>query len=208
MADEQIGVVVAEGEFLLRAGLSGLVGEFPDLRIAGQAGNTVQLEAQLRRGGVDVVLMGSRLEDARASHAVTTMRQTGWRTPVLVLGASYQGRQHVTEAVRAGASAFLPMTVDSTELAHAIRRVHTGEAVFQLDPAWGMHLVSKQDTCRVTPRERQVLEQVERGLSNRQIGIELGIAMRTVDKHVENLMRKFDVRDRRLLARVLSTAAS
>lgn len=208
MTDDTINLVVAEGEFLLRAGLSGLLQNFDDLHVQGQASTLAQLDGELRRGGVDIVVLGGRLEDARAGNAVRAMRAAGWGTKAIVLGPSYQGRQHAAEAVRAGASAFLPMTVDPAALAHAVRRVHAGEGVYQLDPGWGMHLVAGQATCHITPRERQVLEQVARGLSNRQIGIELGIAMRTVDKHVENLMRKFAVRDRRLLVGVLSSAAS
>lgn len=203
-----IQVLVVEGEFLLRAGLSRLLAPFRDIRVVGQAGTTNGLLERLRRAEVDVVVMGGRLEDGRAAGAIAAARTAGWRTPILMLGSSYQGPHSAAEAVRAGASGFMPTNANPEQLAQGIRKLHAGLPLFEPSPQWAMTVGPDGRARVVTPREREVLAHIERGLSNRQIGIELGIAMRTVDKHVENLMRKFDVRNRRDLADEFRAAAS
>lgn len=203
-----IRVLVAEGESLLRTAISRLLVPFRDISVTRHAAGVAELLSQLHLGDTDVVVIGSRLEDARPPDAVAAARRAGHRTPILMLGASSQGPHTVAAAVRAGVSGYLPTSCEPEELARAVRTLHAGHPLFQARSDWHACMFTDGRPVMVTPREREVLAHVERGLSNRQIGMALGIAMRTVDKHVENLMRKFQVRDRRRLVAEYREAAS
>jgi NarL family two-component system response regulator LiaR len=134
---------------------------------------------------------------------VGAMRELRRRLPasrVIVL-TSFADDDRILPAIQAGAAGYLLKNLQPQELARAVRAAHAGEAL--LDPAVAARLVvaiaqtpGEDPAERLTPRERQVLELIGRGLSNKRIARELGVAEKTVKTHVGHVLAKLGVADR------------
>jgi NarL family two-component system response regulator LiaR len=119
---------------------------------------------------------------------------------VIVL-TSFADDDRLLPAIQAGAAGYLLKNVQPQELARAVRAAHRGEAL--LDPAVAARLVDAIAQApgdapgeRLTPRERQVLDLIGHGLSNKRIARELGISEKTVKAHVGHVLAKLGVADR------------
>ena len=157
----------------------------------------------------DVVLMDLHFATGGPSGAQTTQRiiDTWPDTRVLVLSASGV-RADVLAAVQAGASGYLVKSASVEELAEAVRRTAAGDAVFSAGLAGlvlgeyrRMALDPRPDSPRLTDRETEVLRQVAKGRTARQIADQLVISHRTVENHVQSTLRKLQLHNRVELAR-------
>ncbi|MBA8827690.1 DNA-binding NarL/FixJ family response regulator [Saccharopolyspora lacisalsi] len=157
----------------------------------------------------DVVLMDLNLGDTSGVEASRQITQEVSGTRVLVLSASGE-HSDVLEAVKAGASGYLVKSASAEELVDAIRRTAMGDAVFTPGLA-GLVLgeyrrmaVAPDSGSRaptLTPQETNVLQQVAKGLTARQIANKLVISHRTVENHVQSTLRKLQLHNRVELAR-------
>ena len=199
-----IKVLVVDDQEMVRAGFSALLDAQPDLEVVGQAGDgaeAVELAADLRP---DVILMDVRMPVMDGLAATRRILAAGPpNQPRIIMLTTFDLDDYVYAALRAGASGFLLKHSTPDELAAAVRVVAAGDAL--LAPSVTRRLV--EDFARVqpvvpitpvhlTPRETDVLRQVARGLSNRQIAAELVLAEQTVKSHVSNILTKLDLRDR------------
>ncbi len=115
---------------------------------------------------------------------------------------SFSDEQRLMPALEAGAHGYLLKDAEPSELARAVRAAHAGEAV--IDPTVAQRLLSTLAGPRptaaggksLTPREREVLELIAVGASNKRIALELGIAQKTVKTHVGHVLAKLGVSDR------------
>jgi DNA-binding NarL/FixJ family response regulator len=198
-----ITVLVVDDQEMVRAGFSALLGAQADLEVVGQAGDgaeAVELAAEL---GPDVILMDVRMPVMDGLAATRRILAAGAPGPRVIMLTTFDLDDYVYAALRAGASGFLLKHSTPDELANAVRVVAAGDAL--LAPSVTRRLV--EDFARVqpvvpiapvhlTPRETDVLRQVARGLSNRQIAAELVLAEQTVKSHVSSILTKLDLRDR------------
>jgi DNA-binding NarL/FixJ family response regulator len=200
-------VLLADDEPLLRQSLRLVIDSQADLEIIGEAANGPETVRAARELVPDLVLMDIRMPGGDGIHA--TREITGdpklAGTRVLVL-SMYELDEYVYGALRAGASGFLLKDAHPTVLLDAIRRIHTGEALFA--PTILTRLVEHyiaspilahdetRGTARLTPRETEVLTLIGRGYSNAEIVTELHVSGNTVKTHVGNLLAKLHARDR------------
>ena len=137
------------------------------------------------------VLVQARMPDMTGPEFQQELRERAWATPVIILGAQADVST-VLPAVRAGATAILGMPLAREEV---LKRVH--QAIEQ-DAAWHREHARVRDArarlSALTARERQVMELVVAGKTTQDIGRELNISPRTIDKHREHLMQKMKVR--------------
>ncbi|UJW34156.1 response regulator transcription factor [Saccharothrix sp. AJ9571] len=157
----------------------------------------------------DVVLMDMNLGETSGVTATRAITGALPETKVLVLSASGE-HEDVLEAVKAGASGYLVKSASSTELAEAVRRTAAGDTVFTAGLA-GLVLGEYRrmadsptvagEPPRLTERETDVLRQVAKGLTARQIAEKLVISHRTVENHVQSTLRKLQLHNRVELAR-------
>jgi DNA-binding NarL/FixJ family response regulator len=134
---------------------------------------------------------------------VAAMRELRRRLPgtrVIVL-TSFTEDQRLLPAIQAGAAGYLLKSVQPAELARAVRAAHAGEVL--IDPSVAARLVEaiaqpagEPPPERLTPREREVLALIGKGLSNKRIAIELGLSEKTIKTHVSHLLAKLGVQDR------------
>jgi DNA-binding NarL/FixJ family response regulator len=140
------------------------------------------------------------MPNADGVEAMRRLRERGSRARVIVL-TSFLDDERLLPAIRAGAAGYLLKNAQPQELARAIRTAHAGEAL--IDPAVAARLVDALASGRrddryeeLTPRERDVLELIGRGYSNKRIAQELGSAEKTVKNHVSHVLAKLGVADR------------
>ena len=191
-----ISVMIVDDHPLVRAGLSTLIGSTDDLAVVADAGSGEQAVAFAVEYSPEVVLMDLSMPGIDGVEATRRLLVERPKTAVVVL-TSFRDNTRVVEAMRAGAVGYLLKDCEPAELFAAIRAASRGDSPIDARIARAL-LPSATPSARDTlsTREAQVLRLITRGLSNKQIGAELGIAERTVKVHVGNVFRRIDVADR------------
>ncbi|MEV4436811.1 response regulator transcription factor [Streptomyces sp. NPDC049555] len=209
---EPITVVLADDQALLRSAFKVLVESEPGMRVVGEAADGAAAVRLARAHVPDVVLMDIRMpgtDGLAATREICADPALGAVRVVML--TTFEADEYVVEALRAGASGFLGKGAEPEELLAAIRIAAAGEAL--LSPAATKGLIARflaqpQGTGHdpsgpgptglegLTAREREVLVQVARGLSNDQIGERLAVSPLTVKTHVNRAMAKLGARDR------------
>jgi DNA-binding NarL/FixJ family response regulator len=202
-----IKVLLADDQALVRAGFKVLLDTEDGIEVVGEAADGAEAVALARATRPDVVLMDIRmpvLDGLEATRQLAAMAGLE-RVRILIL-TTYDTDAYVFEALQAGASGFLLKDSGPAELLHAIRVVAAGEALLapritrrlisQFTAARTAHEVAEDRLAELTPREREVLALVGRGLSNQEIAAELTLSPATARTHVSHAMVKLRARDR------------
>jgi DNA-binding NarL/FixJ family response regulator len=197
-------VVVADDQPVVLQGFAAIIGAADDLSVVGSAGDGAALLDLVTTLRPDVAVVDIRMP--RVDGIAATQRITADHpgTRVLIL-TTFDLDEYVYDALRAGASGFLLKDVTADRLVEAVRLVADGSML--LGPTVTRRLVQdfagraahKEPVAGIedlTPREREVLLAVARGLSNGEIAAELWIAEPTVKSHVSEALRKLGCRDR------------
>jgi NarL family two-component system response regulator LiaR len=201
MADA-IRVLLVDDHAVVREGLRNFLALQDGLEIVGEASDGNEAIEQAQRLGPDVILMDLVMPGLDGIGAMRQLRARSPDSRVIVL-TSFLEDERVLPAIQAGAAGYLLKNVEPAELARAIRAAHAGEAI--IDPTAAARLVRAiaddarprvEEPERLTRRERDVLELIARGRSNKRIALELGISEKTVKTHVGHLLAKLGVTDR------------
>jgi DNA-binding NarL/FixJ family response regulator len=206
MGDE-IRVLIADDQQLVREGLRVLLDLIPDICVVGEAVDGVEAVERARKLEPDVILMDvqmPRLDGVAATHKI---RETSPSVQVIIL-TTFDDDEYVFEGLRGGAAGYLLKDVPSEQLAEAIRAAARGEVfihpsvtrkvVVELTRLTERERVRREQplTEPLSPREMKVLALLAEGLSNREIADRLYIAHGTVKNHVSNILSKLNARDR------------
>ena len=159
---------------------------------------------QAERLSPDVILMDLVMPGLDGVGAMRELRGARSRRASVIVLTSFLDDDRLLPAIQAGAAGYLLKNVEPAELARAIRAAHAGEAI--IDPTVAARLVHaladesrrshRSEPERLTRREREVLELIARGRSNKRIALELGISEKTVKTHVGHVLAKLGVTDR------------
>lgn len=202
-----ITVLIADDQAMVRQGFGALLAAQPDISVVGDAPDGKVAVTETARLRPDVVLMDVRMPEMNGLDAARAILASGFDPPVRVLMlTTFDIDDYVYEALGLGASGFLLKDAPAEELVRAVRVVAAGEAL--LAPTVTRRLIAEVTTRRaarrtpapalgaLTPREREILELVARGMSNTEIAEALFIAEQTVKTHVSKVFTKLDLRDR------------
>jgi DNA-binding NarL/FixJ family response regulator len=198
-------VLIADDDDLMRAGLVELLAGELEIEVVGEASTGRQAVAVARRLAPDVVLMDVRMPDLDGIEATGELTRAAPDTKVLIL-TTFEQDDYVFGALRAGASGFLLKRTRPEELIAAVHAIARGDSL--LSPSVTRlvidrmaqqplpELAAEAKLDELTRREREVLELVARGLSNREIAAVLFVEESTVRTHVKRIQMKLDLRDR------------
>lgn len=216
-----ITVLIADDHAAVRAGLGALLDEPDDILVIAEAADGEAVVAQAARHRPDVVLLDVQMPRASGIDAIPAILAAVTPPPGIIVLTTFALDRYVDEALAAGANAFLVKTVSAAGLIDAIRRVHAGEAVLApevtrrvLDrlaaatpPVVAESAPAHPGLAALTPREREVLEQLREGLSNAGIAAALGLSEATARTHVSRILVKLDARSRVQAALIAERAA-
>jgi DNA-binding NarL/FixJ family response regulator len=188
----------------VRAELEGLV------EIVGDADGVDSAERLIIETSPDVVLLDVHMPDGGGVEVIRRVAPVRPETRFLALSVS-DDAEDVIAVIRAGARGYVTKTISGEELADAIRRVHSGDAVFSprlagfvLDAFAGAppaQAAADPDLEQLTPREREVLQHIARGYMYKEIAHRLDISAKTVEAHVSAVLRKLQLSSRHELSR-------
>ena len=198
-------VMIVDDDELMRAGLRAILSSDEAIEVVEEAGDGHQAVRRARRARPEVVLMDVRMPDLDGIAATEQVLAALPEAKVVIL-TTFEEDEYIHGALRAGASGFLLKRTSPEELTAAVHRVAAGEALLSpsvtrrvIDQMVSRPLPRADDDPRLaelTPREREVLELIARGLSNREIAAELVVEETTVKTHVKRVLTKLGVRDR------------
>jgi DNA-binding NarL/FixJ family response regulator len=179
-----------------------------DFEVVGVAGDVDSAIDEIRSLKPDVVLVDVHMPGGGGVAIVTNITETNPDVLFLALSVS-DAPEDVIAMIRAGCRGYVTKSISPEELADAIRRVDSGDAVFSPSLAgFVLEAFSKAipieddpELDQLTPREREVLRQIARGYQYKQVARRLDISTKTVESHVSNVLRKLQLSNRHELAR-------
>jgi DNA-binding NarL/FixJ family response regulator len=200
-------VLIADDQALVRVGLRKILEAEPNTTVAGEAADGEEAIAEARRLRPDLVLMDIRMPVLDGIEATRRIVRARPATRVLML-TTFGLDSYVYDSLRAGASGFMLKDAPPEEIAAAVRIVADGDAL--LAPAVTRAVIeefARQQPAaeapvapaavdQLTPREREVLDLLTRGLSNPEICARLHVSEATTKTHVARILQKLNLRDR------------
>lgn len=196
-----IRVVLADDHAVVRKGIREFLEEESDIQVVAEAADGEEAKDLIRRHRPDVIILDIRMPRATGIDVTRWVREHVPDLGVLILTA-YDDDPYIMAALQAGANGYVLKTAEADEIVAAVRAVYNRQSA--LDPTIARKLMTHLmgTTSRsslpetLTPREREVLQLAARGLTNRAIGLELGISDRTVQGHLANIYDKLHVSSR------------
>lgn len=196
-------MLLADDHTVIRQGLKALLKAEGDMDVVGEAADGQQAVAMAKRTSPDVVVMDIAMPVMNGLTATTQIRKALPESKVVVL-SSYSDDDCVREMLAAGATGFLMKQTASTELSHAIRNARRGIQTFS--PAIAQRLRNQRQAgapdangnkkpTELTPRELEVLKLIASGSSNKETASSLGISIKTVEKHRQQVMDKLNIHE-------------
>ncbi|GAA3549731.1 response regulator transcription factor [Microlunatus spumicola] len=205
----RIRLFLLDDHEIVRRGFADLLSSVDDIEVVGEAATAAQALARIPACRPDVAVLDARLPDGSG---IDVCREVRSRHPEIrcVILTSYDDDEALFAAVMAGASGYLLKQIRSSSLTDAIRAVAAGQSL--LDPSVTGKLLERlrrppepdRRLSGLTEREREILDLIADGLSNREIGQRLFLAEKTVKNYVSSVLSKLDLQ-RRTQAAVLAT---
>jgi DNA-binding NarL/FixJ family response regulator len=201
-----VSVLLADDQELVRSGLEMMIDSTDDLRVVGQAADGAEAARLAAELGPDVVVMDIRMPSLDGLEATRQIVAAGEDGPRVLILTTFDLDEYVFEAFRAGASGFLVKDAPREQIVQGIRAVAAGEAL--ASPSVTRRLIERfaaapgaspsraRELEQLTPREREVLELMARGLSNSELAARLFLSEKTVKTHVGRILMKLGLRDR------------
>lgn len=199
----RVRVLIADDRPIFRAGVQGMLRDFPEIDIVGEAMTGRQAVERSRRLKPDVILMDLNMPEMGGIAATRAIKEEDPDRVVLALTVS-EAEEDIVEMVAAGASGYVLKDVDPLSLARSIQEAHAGH--FELDDGLTRKVIARLAATMkrsrrplaepLTERETQIVRMLVEGKSNKAIGKLLSMGEGTVKSHLRNIYRKLQVRTR------------
>jgi len=200
---DAISVLLVDDHTLFRSGIRSLLQRNPEFNVVGEAADGVEGIKRALQLQPQVVLLDLNMPGMSGVETLQLMRQDCPDTAIVMLTVS-EDAEDLSVALKAGASGYLLKNIDTEYLSRAIRRAAAGETVVaeamtaklvaQLQSGAAAPVASELD--KLTPREREILDCLARGESNKSIARTLELAESTVKIHVQNVLKKLKLSSR------------
>ncbi len=201
---KKITILLAEDHTIVREGLRNMLDSETDFEVIGEATTGRQAVALVQKLQPAVIVMDIAMPLLNGLEATRQILHAGTGTKVLMLSA-HSDDTYVEQAIAFGAKGFLLKQTSSNDLSKAIREIEKGNTFFSPSIAKRLQRqhqktldrkgLLKTKVIQLSSRETEVLQLIAEGEANKQIADELGISIKTVEKHREHLMQKLDIHD-------------
>ena len=187
----KVSILLVDDHEVVRSGLAAILSVERDFEVVGEAADGREAVKMVKRLSPDVVLMDLMMPEMNGDEATAAIVALKVPTKVLLL-TTYGTAEEIGRALASGAAGALLKTVSKQELFAAVRKVAAGERVIGADIAVG----EEKETVDLSPRQREVLESVTRGLSNADIALQLGISPSAVKLYLSTVFEKLGAASR------------
>jgi DNA-binding NarL/FixJ family response regulator len=197
----KVGVFLLDDHEIVRRGVRELLEAEPDIEVVGEASTAEAALARVPALRPDVAVLDVRLPDGNGVSVCRALRSQTPETGCLML-TSFGDDEALLDAVMAGAAGYVLKQIRGTDLVGAVRAVAAGQSMISRETAArlldraGEQARAADPLARLTGQERRILELIGSGLTNRQIGEELGLAEKTVKNYVSGLFAKLGMERR------------
>jgi len=196
-----IRVLIVDDHHVVRRGLAFFLNTQPDIEIVGEAANGAEAIELAKKLNPDIVLMDLIMPEMNGIEATRAIKNFSSNIKILML-TSFSEQDHVIPALEAGASGYQLKDIEPDQLLKSIRNMMSGEN--ELHPKVTSHLLAQlskknqatQPLDLLTNRELDVLKEIAKGKSNKEIASSLYITEKTVKTHVSNILSKLELQDR------------
>jgi DNA-binding NarL/FixJ family response regulator len=212
---KKITVLLAEDHMVVREGFRKMLELEGDFEIVGEAQDGRQAVALTKKLRPEVIVMDIAMPQLNGLEATRQILKALPSAKVLMLSA-HSDDAYVANAIESGAKGFLLKQTSAHEVCRAVREVQTGKTFFSPAISKRLHKgnpqslghtgISNKKKDQLTSREMEVLQLIAEGKANKQTASELGIGIKTVEKHREHLMEKLDIHDTAGLTRYAISA--
>ena len=193
MSSNKIRVLVIDDQAVVRQGFVALINTVPDMIVVAEGTDGQRAVELFRQHQPDITLMDLRMPGMGGVEAITQIRREFPHARIIIL-TTFDGDEDIYRSLQAGAQGYLLKDMFFEELEDAIRKVHAGAR--RIPTVVAERLAERMSGSDLTGRELEVLEQIVKGRSNKEIAAALKISEATVKSHVNNILSKLGVSDR------------
>jgi DNA-binding NarL/FixJ family response regulator len=193
--NNKIRILIVDDHLVVRVGLRGMLELEPDMEIVAEAKDGQQAIQVFRECNPDVTLMDVRMPGMDGIEAISTILKEAPEAKIIVL-STYDGDEDIHRALQAGAKSYLLKQALHKDLLQTIRKVYEGKIHLSKDIE--SHLANRSKDNTLTIREIEVLENIAKGHTNKEIAKLLGVSEATIKFHIINILGKLGVNDRTL----------
>jgi DNA-binding NarL/FixJ family response regulator len=186
-------VLLVDDHALLRTGVANIINQEPDLRVVAEAGDGAEAVDAFERHRPDVTLLDLRMPVMEGVEVVRRIRERDPAARVIIL-TTYDTDDEISQALKAGAKAYVLKDISAEALVNCIRAVLSGKTY--IAPAAAAKLAEGVTRVHLTPREMATLRLLADGKANKEIATALNISERTVKTHLAHLFEKLGVTSR------------
>ncbi len=215
MMKQLITVMLADDHTVVREGLRMVLEAEKDIQVVAEARNGREAVELAKKFRPDVIVMDIAMPQLNGFEAASQMMKAFPAAKILVLSA-HSDDEYIDKMIAVGASGFLIKQSSAQVLSEAIREVKKGNTFFSAEIArrlekknkkfLGPNGILKKKNVRLSSREAEVLQRIAEGKANKEIASELGISIKTVEKHRQHLMEKLNIHDTAGLTRYAISA--
>ncbi len=192
-----VSILIYEDNDLLRESLSDMIAQNNTLQLAGEFGNVLTIEQQVKQLAPELILMDIDMPGMTGIEAVKKVRAFNKEVSIVMLTV-FDDNQHVFDAICAGASGYLLKKHISTKLFDSIEEVRSGGA--PMSPSIARMVINamhqkpiQENTYQLTPREKETLTSLSKGNSYKLIASQFNISIDTVRTHIKKIYEKLQV---------------
>ena len=190
---EKIKVLVADDHAIVRMGLVSLLGKAEDIEVVGEANSGAAAVSKAAKLNPDVIILDLSMPKMDGVAATTELHAKLPEVKILIL-TSFGTSEEISNAFAAGAHGAILKSITNAELIAAIRKVFAGKRV--VSPEIELMLANDPPVQDLSPRQRDILESITRGLNNNQIAVQYDISPESVKTHIEKLFEKIGASNR------------
>jgi len=191
---DQIRIVIADDHPVARQGLSAILGSLDNVEVVAEAADGEEACELYRRHAPDVLLVDLRMPKKDGIQVVDELMSGQRPKPRVIVITTYEDEEDIRRAIRAGARGYLVKAANSEQIKQTVRAVAAGRSLFPAEIT--LKLAEAVEQPDLTSRERQVIEYLAAGRSNKEIATILFISERTVEGHVRAILKKLEAKSR------------